>query len=169
MKPLYLSDKKIERGMPRQQAGGFTLVEQLLVLVLIIVLLAFGGVRMMKTMRSNSLELAAKNMQTALRYLQVKAVEEEKVYELSIQEGGRNIAVKKQEKDGEDFTPVRSSWLKAMEVGRSLTLELERGGKLLFFPDGSSSRNRLVIRDESGERRLLELKNRIGTVDIKSA
>lgn len=152
----------------RKVGSGFTLVEQLLVLALIAAVLAFGGVRMMKIFRSNSLELSAKNLQTVLRYLQIKSIEEGAVYELSLAENSRAITVKRQS-DAGDFIPVKSSWLKGVEVGETLTLEFERDRRLLFFPDGSCSKNRLVIREVSGERRILEMKNRIGTVETTRA
>ncbi len=150
----------------RRKRAGFTLVEQIIVIALMVVMVGFGAVRMMQVYEQNSEEHAAKSLVSVLRFLQMKSVEEGRIYELSISENQKKILVKRQKKNSKDFEPVRSAWLQAVEIGKSLTFQLERDKNLLFYPDGSASKNRLLLTKKTGERTILELKNRIGTVDV---
>ena len=145
---------------------GFTLVEQLIVLALIVVVLGFGGIRMMEVYRQNNYDLVIKELTTALRFFQIRSIEEGRIYEISVSQDKRSLQVKRESDDSKELAPSHFSWLSGIQVGRVFTLELRRGNQLLFFPDGSTSRNQLVLAKESGERATLELKNRVGTVEV---
>lgn len=145
---------------------GFTLVEQLVVLTLIVVLVGFGAVRMVQTNRQNELEHATRGTEAMLRFLQMKALQDGRIYQLVVQENKKQLIVKRQTEDGRGFEAVKSSLARSFKVGNALSIEGERGGEFLFFPDGSTSKNRLVIRDDANHRVLFRLKNRIGTVEV---
>lgn len=146
---------------------GFTLVEQLIVLAIIAAVLGFGGVRMMKVYRENSFDLAVKDLTTVLRFLQVKAISEGKIYELSIAESEKKVIVKREMEEEEELKVVRSSWLNAIQVGRSMKLRLEPGPSLFFYPDGSTSKSKLRITGEHGKESVLELTNRLGAIGVR--
>ena len=149
--------------------SGFTLIEQLLVMTLIVAVLGFGGLRMMQIYQQNSESHAEKNVSAALRFLQMRAIEEGRIYELSVSQNGKGIVVKRRSKDGKNFEPLRVSWVRGLQLGRSLNLQMEHDPALFFYPDGSVSKNRLVLVKTTGERTLVGLKNRIGSVEITHA
>ncbi len=149
---------------------GFTLVEQLVVLTLIVILVGFGAVRMVETNRQNELDHATRGIETVFRFLQMKALQDGLVYQLAVSSDKRQLHIKRQNEEGRGFEPVKSSLIRSFRLGESLSLESERGGEILFYPDGSSSKNRLILLKESGrERMLFRLKNRIGTVEVSRA
>ncbi|MBI4388010.1 MAG: hypothetical protein HY582_03090 [Candidatus Omnitrophica bacterium] len=154
-------------GNQRSARFGFTLIEQLIVLTLIVAILGFGGVRMMKVYRENNYDLVIKELTTVLRFVQMKAIEDGRIYEISVSENKKKFQMKRETDDGKELEPFRSSWLNGIQVGRAFTLELNRGNQLLFFPDGSTSRNSLALVKEAGERATIELKNRIGRVEVR--
>ena len=151
------------------EQSGFTLIEQLLVMTLIVAVLGFGGLRMMQTYQQNSESHAEKNLSSVLRFLQMKAIEDGRIFELSVSQNGKGIVVKRQSKDGKNFEPLRVSWLGGFQLGRSLHLQMEHDPALFFYPDGSASKNRLALVKTTGERTLVGLKNRIGGVEITHA
>ena len=151
---------------PRMTRRGFTLVEQLIVIALLVAVVGFGGIRMLQVYQQNNSEHATKDLIAVLRFLQMKSIEEGRVYELSVSENTKQIVVKRKAKDERDFKPVRSSWIQAIRVGKSLSLELDRAANILFYPDGSTSKGRLILTNETGERSIFALKNRIGTVEV---
>lgn len=155
--------------MTKRQPVGFTLIEVLVVLTLIVAVVGFGGVRMMQMQQGNQWEHALQDLTTALRYLQLKAIEDGRIYELTINETGRGLSVGKADPSGRHFESVQSGLLRSVRLGQSLGLILERPNGLLFFPDGSTSKNRLILSKTSGERSAIEIKNRIGTVQVSRA
>lgn len=151
------------------QNDGFSLVEQLIVIALIVAVLGFGAVRMMGTYQENSFDHAAKDITLALRFLQMKSIEDGRIYELSIRPDKKGVLVKRQIKGERELKPFKVSWIQALKVGQALRLAIEPDQNLYFYPDGSTSKNSLSIAKESGEKVILTLKNRIGSVDIKKS
>ena len=156
-------------NLEKEKSGirGFTLVEQLIVLLLIVTVLGFGGVRMMAVYRHNNYDTVIKDLSVLLRFLQMKAIEDNRVYEFSLNPEKKMVVKRKVLGKDDEFELFRSSFLQGIHIGNSMTLELKRGDKLLFFPDGSTSKNQLLLAKDSGERAVLELRNRIGSVEVK--
>lgn len=145
---------------------GFTLVEQLIVIALIVAVVGFGAIQMSHTFQSNSSEHAVKDLTSVLRFLQMKAIEEGRIYQLSISEDERSLTVKREEKGQDELMPFKSSLIQSVRFGKSLRLSLERDQNLFFYPDGFSSKNRFVITKSNQDRITLELKNRLGSVEV---
>ena len=158
--------KSVQKSKRR---SGFTLIEQLVVLMIIVAAAGFGAIRVMENYHKNSVDLLAKDLKTVIQFLQMKAIEEGVVYELTLSGDARKIIVKRQPRNEKEFKAVRSSWLAGIQTGQSIKLGFERGQNILFYPDGRSSPNRLMVAKDSGERTFLELKNRIGTIEVKRA
>lgn len=150
----------------KKRMRGFTLVEQLVVLTLIVVMVGFGAVRMAETSRQNDIDRASRGAEAVLRFMQMKALQDGLVYQLAVHENKRQFILKRQAGDGRGFEAVRSGLIRSFRVGDSLSLDGERGREFLFYPDGSTSKNRLILRDDSNRRILLQLKNRIGSVEV---
>jgi len=153
----------------KKKIRGFTLVEQLVVLTLIVVLVGFGAVRMVQTNRHNELEHATRSTEAILRFLQMKALQDGRVYQLLVHENKRQLILKRQIQDRSEFETVKSSMIRSFKISEPLLIEGERGKEFLFYPDGSTSKNRLIIRDDANLRILFRLKNRIGTVEVSRA
>lgn len=146
------------------------MVEQLVVLSLIVILVGFGAVRMVQTNRQNELDHASKGIEFVFRFLQMKSIQDARVYKLVIGENKQKLMVMRQLDGSLKFEPVKSNLVRSFRVGNALSLEGERGSEFLFYPDGSSSRNRLIINNESEHQRLFfRLKNRIGTIEVTRA
>ena len=153
----------------KKNLKGFTLIEQLIVMAIIVSLVGLSVVGVAKTYRENNIKNVTENLQTVFRFLQVKSIEEGKVYELSFSEDGKSIRVKRKVLGKEDLEVVRSSWIGSIQAGHALKFQFERSGNLQFYPDGLTSKNPLLVVKENGERVTLLMKNRIGTVEVKGA
>lgn len=99
----------------------------------------------------------------------MKALQDGRIYQLAVSENKKQFIIKRQKEQGAGFETIKSSLLRSFRVGESLNLESERGGEILFYPDGSSSKNRLVLKSDSNQRVMLRLKNRIGGIDVARA
>lgn len=159
--------EKICDGIMKRNSG-FTLIEQLIVIAIIVSLLGFGAIQMTQVYKQNSVETATNNLKTVLQFLQMKSIEDGLVYELALSEDGKKIQVKREVHGKKDFELFRSSWITAVQMGHSIQLAFERSGDLFFYPDGMTSKNRLFLVKEGGARVSLALKNRIGTIEIKN-
>ena len=160
--------EKICNGIMKKETRGFTLVEQLIVIAIIVSLLGFGAVQMMGVYRQNSIDHAVKNLKTVLQFLQVKAIEDGLIYKLSITEDGKKIRLGRQPRGKKEFEAIHPSWVAGVRMGEGIKIQLERGGEFFFYPDGLATKSRLFVVKENGERIALTLKNRIGTIEVKN-
>jgi len=149
--------------------AGFTLIELIVILVLIVSLASFGGVRMMNTYRQHSLDQMVSDIQTMIRYLQVKAIAQGVIYQLSISEDQKSFVLKRLKAGERQFEEVRLALVRRIRAGKLFTLQLQRNGQLLFYPDGSTSKNKLKILRGMESRSTIELTNRIGSIKVTHA
>ncbi len=161
--------EKICDGVMKKKNQGFTLIEQLVVLAILVSVLGFGAVRMSDVYKQNNISHLTKDLQTVLQFIQVKSMEEGALYKLSVVADGKKIQIERERSGEKEFKIVRSSWIAGIQTGKSITFQLERSDGLIFYPDGRTSKNRLYLMKENGERVSLRLKNRIGTVQIENA
>ena len=161
--PMLCPIEPAQSGINHRRA--FTLVEMILVVSLIVIALGFGGVRFIQMYHDNEWDHSIKKLTAVLRFVQMKAVQDSRVYALSPDSTRRKFTLKRLA-GGSDFESVRSNWLSAYQMGPSLQLEIERGSEILFYPDGTSSAQSLRLHHESGKQASLRLKNRIGTVEV---
>jgi len=152
----------------KRSLTGFTLVEQLIVLMLIVAVVGFGSVRFTATFQEHSLDHQIKNLKTVLRLIQLKAIQDQAIYRLSVSEDQKSLLVEKLKAGEEDFKPFRWELLNTAKLPHDFSFEFERGEYYLFYPDGSTSKNRAALIHGDDEHTSVWIANRIGSIEVRN-
>lgn len=119
--------------MKNRHAGGFTLVELMVVMVIAALMLALVGTSLSKSISGAEMRTAARKVTASLRYTRTKAIlsKSEQVFTLDTESGEYQAA---------DREPVTlPEGMKAeLNTARS-ELTSETAGGIRFFPDGGST------------------------------
>ena len=143
---------------------GFTLVELIMVVVLVVMLTSLATTRFVQSYQARTADYYVKELVFFLRYVQFKSIEEGVVHKLALDSDQLRVFVKENETN--DFKEVSIPFLNQFEKQAQFTLEFREGNEIYFFPDGSVTPNQFMIMDGVDKKASIEIKNRLGAFQV---
>jgi len=155
---------------------GFTLIELLVVLALVVIVTGLVTVRFVGSVQERSLEQYVREMSAYLRFLQFKAIEDGNVLKIFFNEETKEVESMKLEKESQredgrknkkkEFVPMKTPFSQKANGNKDFGIRLKSGDEIYFFPDGSVTKNTVIISDQVDERATIEIKNRLGLFKV---
>ena len=145
---------------------GFTFVELVIVISLIVMITGLATVRFMKSYEGRSSEQLTKELTTYLRYLQFRAIEEGLVHKLESTDDDKGLVAYEQGEKWDKFSEIQTPFSKRLSQFHEFSVDFQNGDVIYFFPDGSMTKNKLWIVRGTEREETLEIKNRIGSFNV---
>ena len=100
-----------------------------------------------------------------MRYLQFKTIEQGKIHKLKVEtDSGAEILKTYVQLGKNKFEPVEDSFAGRFQTKGAFTIRMEQGNEISFFPDGTVTRNNILIFSKNEPVATIEVQNRIGTL-----
>ncbi|HTL48647.1 MAG TPA: prepilin-type N-terminal cleavage/methylation domain-containing protein [Verrucomicrobiae bacterium] len=152
----------------KNSSRGFTLVEILIVFALVATFAALAVAGFSRFYNERLPRLYVKDLAGYVRYLQFKAIEDGKIYRMTVDnDTGVSTASKPNAK--KDFEPLRDALSRRFQKKGEFAVVLGEGHEVYFFPDGTVTRNAVTVSRNGGEIATLQIKNRLGALEIHYA
>jgi len=154
---------------PFRKAGGFTLIELIILLVLIslcaIVLVPRVGGSRERILGGNLLN----DLEARLRYAQYHAVLEDTPFLFQYDRGKKRFEFLRSapETSREQWLGIRDRWARSKPVPDPFSFEVRGKDNILFFPDGSASESDILLLKNKREIASIRLGRSMGTFEIR--
>ena len=164
----------------KDQDRGFSLIELLLVVVLMVTVAGLSIPNLPKQFSSMELSAAARQLSSLMRYAQSLAVVHQKEYRLCFStESARYWLEQKAADDAaedldealdgqERFEKLNGPRGKIFSFPRGISLDAEQD-LVRFYPDGTMDRARIMLTNANKKTKIISTQERRGQVDVLSA
>ncbi len=151
---------------PARPAGGFTLIELIIVMLIIGLAAGLTGIAITRDSGARELKLLTRNVSSVLRYARNRAVTGKKIYRFVIDDEKNMFHLYVEDADHKEQKLVMEK-----DIHKLLAMSLKDSDDELphidFFPRGDSSGGVLLIQRDNGAGNALTINRITGKVDIE--
>jgi prepilin-type N-terminal cleavage/methylation domain-containing protein len=145
---------------------GMSLIEVVIVASLIAIWAGLATAYFANQFRDRSEEHMIKDLKAGIRYLQFKAIEEGKTYQLKVSGSEAGIESYVQDPWDGTFKRVSHPFLARFEEQGQFRVKFQDGNDMYFFPNGVVTKNHLNVSDGDEKVATIEIQNRIGSMQV---
>ncbi|MDD5005122.1 MAG: prepilin-type N-terminal cleavage/methylation domain-containing protein [Candidatus Omnitrophica bacterium] len=152
--------------LPANRKNSFTLIELLVVVVIIGFFLTLSLPRFKQTFVNLQFDDFCLNLVSRIRYLQERALVEQKTYRLNFDLSNKVAEVRVKEEPSSDFTDSKGILAKDIVIPRGIDVNTEEPS-IIFYPDGSIAGKDIKI-SNSQNKATIYIKESIGRAELKN-
>jgi len=150
----------------RKAELGMTFIELLVVMALVIAITGLVTVRFIGSSQAQTEKQWAKSSVMLLRYLQFKSIEEGLIHKIRLDELKQSLKVLVESEEPGEFEEIKTPYSNQWKKTDRYRIRFQKGKEIYFFPDGSMTRNQLMMMEGSHERAAIDIQNRIGSFQV---
>ena len=147
--------------------AGFTLIELITVVVLIMTLAGLATTRFVQSYQARSVDHFVKEFVFFLRYIQFKSIEEGAIHKLVLDpDSGELKSFIKLTVAPDNFKETSIPFVNRFQKRARFVLQLKNGNEVYFFPDGGVTPNQFLVMEGMKERASIDIKDRLGFFQV---